>query len=229
MSAEPATTTPDASDAAPARRERRAEPAAPRRRADDRYADALRREVIGIATLALCLCFMLALVSFDPADLTPQGIAADGGGTANLIGPVGASVADIIFSIFGIAAFLLPMTLAIPGYCFLVGKRVQVRPVDALGYPTLVLCGAMLAHMWLSGAVIMGHGAGGAIGSTGAEIIRSLFGSTGAYILIYALLALTLVLTTQVSLVATTSRAAGHVRARYVARASSRPAHALSR
>ena len=223
MSAEPATTTPDASDAAPARRERRAEPAAPRRRADDRYADALRREVIGIATLALCLCFMLALVSFDPADLTPQGIAADGGGTANLIGPVGASVADIIFSIFGIAAFLLPMTLAIPGYCFLVGKRVQVRPVDALGYPTLVLCGAMLAHMWLSGAVIMGHGAGGAIGSTGAEIIRSLFGSTGAYILIYALLALTLVLTTQVSLVATTSRAAGHVRARYVARSSSRP------
>lgn len=218
MSAEPAMTTPDASDAAPARRERRAEPAAPRRRADDRHADALRREVIGIATLALCLCFMLALVSFDPADLTPQGIAAEGGGTANLIGPVGASVADIIFSIFGIAAFLLPMTLAIPGYCFLVGKRVQVRPVDAIGYPTLVLCGAMLAHMWLSGAVIMGHGAGGAIGSTGAEIIRSLFGSTGAYILIYAMLALTLVLTTQVSLVATTSRAAGHVRARYVAR-----------
>jgi len=220
MHAENASTAPESVEAKPPRKES----LAPRRRADDRQADALRREVFGIATMAGCLCLALALVSFDPADLTPQGVSADTGATANLIGPVGASIADILFSIFGLAAFLLPVTLGVPGFCFLAGRRVQVRPVDAVGYPVLVLCGAMLAHLWMSGALVFGHAAGGAIGATGAEVFRSLFGHTGAYILIYAVLALTFVLTTQISLVGATGRAAGGMRARFVStRASVAP------
>ena len=174
---------------------------APRRRADDRQADALKREVVGIATLAVALCMLLALASFDPTDLLPAGAAAETGRTANLIGPVGASVADILLTIFGLAAFLLPLTLGLPGAFFLLGKRVQVKTVDAVGYPILVLCGAMLAHLLMGGVLVFGHVAGGLIGSTGAEVLRSLFGPTGAYILIYAVLALTFVITTRISLV----------------------------
>jgi S-DNA-T family DNA segregation ATPase FtsK/SpoIIIE len=181
------------------RRDRRA--VAPRRRADDRQSEALKREVFGIATLAVALCMLLALASFDPADLLPNGPAADTGRTANLIGPVGASIADILLRIFGLAAFLLPVTLGVPGVFFLVGKRVQVKTVDAVGYPVLVLCGAMLSHLLMGGVLVYGHTAGGLIGSTGAEVLRSLFGATGAYIIIYAVLALTFVITTRISLV----------------------------
>jgi S-DNA-T family DNA segregation ATPase FtsK/SpoIIIE len=181
------------------RRDRRA--VAPRRRADDRQSEALKREVFGIATLAVALCMLLALASFDPADLLPNGPAADTGRTANLIGPVGASIADILLRIFGLAAFLLPVTLGVPGLFFLVGKRVQVKTVDAVGYPVLVLCGAMLSHLLMGGVLVYGHTAGGLIGSTGAEVLRSLFGATGAYIIIYAVLALTFVITTRISLV----------------------------
>ena len=173
----------------------------PRRRSDDRQGEALRREVFGIATLAVALCMLLALASFDPADLLPNGPAADTGRTANLIGPVGASVADILLRIFGLAAFLLPATLGVPGVLFLLGKRVQVKTVDAVGYPILVLCGAMLAHLLMGGVLIFGHTAGGLIGSTGAEVLRSLFGATGSYIILYAVLALTFVITTRISLV----------------------------
>jgi S-DNA-T family DNA segregation ATPase FtsK/SpoIIIE len=179
----------------------RAPGAAPRRRAEDHQSEALKREVFGIATLAVSLCMLLALASFDPADLLPNGPAVDTGRTANLIGPVGASVADILLRIFGLAAFLLPLTLGVPGVFFLVGKRVQVKTVDAVGYPVLVLCGAMLAHLLMSGMLVFGHAAGGLIGSTGAEVLRSLFGPTGAYIIIYAVLALTFVITTRISLV----------------------------
>jgi S-DNA-T family DNA segregation ATPase FtsK/SpoIIIE len=201
--AENAESADESGRAAESGRERRGRAAgtAPRRRAEDRQSEALKREVFGIATLAVALCMLLALASFDPADLLPNGPAVDTGRTANLIGPVGASVADILLRIFGLAAFLLPLTLGVPGVFFLVGRRVEVKTVDAVGYPVLVLCGAMLAHLLMSGMPVFGHAAGGLIGSTGAEVLRSLFGATGAYIIIYAVLALTFVLTTRISLV----------------------------
>lgn len=175
--------------------------AAPRRRASDFEADALRNEVLGIAVMALAVCLMLALGSFHPEDVAPDGPAATTGRAHNLIGPVGASIADVLLGIFGVAAFLLPVTFAVPGVCFMTGRRVRVRFTDAIGYPVLVLCSAMAAHLWMAGRFVLGHDAGGLIGTHGAEILRALFGLTGAYIIIYALMALTFVLTTRISLV----------------------------
>ena len=183
------------------RKPRRTHVEIPKRRADDQQADTLRREVIGIATLAVSLCLFLALVSFSAADLLPDGPAAQTGQTSNLIGPVGASIADIFFAIFGVIALLLPLGLAVPGAFFLTGRRVSVQTADALGYPMLLLCGAMLAHLLMAGSTVFGHDAGGLLGSSGAEILRSLFGLTGAYILTYSILALTFVITTRISLV----------------------------
>lgn len=179
----------------------RATDEAPRRRASDFEADALRNEVLGIAVMALAVCLMLALASFHPEDVAPDGPAATTGRAHNLIGPVGASIADVILGVFGVAGFLLPVTFAVPGVCFMTGRRVRVRFTDAIGYPVLVLCSAMAAHLWMAGRMVLGHDAGGLIGTHGAEILRALFGLTGAYIIIYALMALTFVVTTRISLV----------------------------
>ncbi|MCB9534847.1 MAG: DNA translocase FtsK 4TM domain-containing protein [Myxococcales bacterium] len=180
----------------------------PRRRAADREADALRNEVLGIGVLAASLCLMLALASFHLEDVSATGLAAETGQTRNLIGPVGASMADVLLSIFGVAAFLLPVTLALPGICFVTGRPVRLAVSDAMGYPVLVLFCAMAGHLWMDGAAIMGHDAGGVIGAYGAEVLRALFGRTGAYILIYAVIALTFVLTTRVSIVRLAGKAA---------------------
>jgi S-DNA-T family DNA segregation ATPase FtsK/SpoIIIE len=180
----------------------------PRRRAADREADALRNEVLGIGVLAASLCLMLALASFHVEDVSATGLAAETGQTRNLIGPVGASMADVLLSIFGVAAFLLPVTLALPGICFVTGRPVRLAVSDAIGYPVLVLFCAMAGHLWMDGAAIMGHDAGGVIGAYGAEVLRALFGRTGAYILIYAVIALTFVLTTRVSIVRLAGKAA---------------------
>ncbi len=175
--------------------------AAPRRRASDFEADALRNEVLGIAVMAAALCLLLALSSFHPEDVAPDGPAAATGRARNLIGPVGASLADVLLRVFGVAAFLLPVTLALPGLCFMLGRRVRVRPTDAVGYPVLVFCSAMAAHLWMAGRMVLGHDAGGLIGTYGAEVLQALFGLTGAYIIIYSVIALTFVLTTRISIV----------------------------
>ncbi len=180
----------------------------PRRRAADREADALRNEVLGIGILAASLCLMLALASFHLSDVSATGLAAETGQTHNLIGPVGASMADVLLSIFGVAAFLLPLTLALPGICFVTGRPVRLAVSDAVGYPVLVLFCAMAGHLWMDGAAVMGHDAGGVIGAYGAEVLRALFGRTGAYILIYSVIALTFVLTTRVSIVRLAGKAA---------------------
>ncbi len=185
--------------------------AKPRRRASDREVDALRNEVLGIAIAVACLAIFLALVSFVPADVAESGEAAATGRTHNLIGPVGASIANIVLAIFGLAAFLLPISLFIPGLCFLTGKELRIRLVDAVSYPILILCCAMAAHLWLDGRAVLGHGPGGWVGEHGAEILRSFFGTTGTYLLIYSALALTFVMSTGISLINLFSKIGGPI------------------
>ena len=192
-----------------------------------RAPSALRDEVVGIGILAASLCLMLALASFNLDDVSATGQAAQTGQARNLIGPVGAFVADILLYIFGAAAFLLPVTLAVPGLCLLTARRIRVRVVDAVGYPVLVFFGAMAAHLWMEGGSVLGHAAGGFIGSHGAEILKALFGETGAYILVYAVMALTFIVTTRISLVQLAGQAARPLASRAREAASKREADKL--
>ena len=161
----------------------------------------LRNEVVGIGIMAASLCLMLALASFHPDDVAANGQAALTGQAHNLIGPVGAFVADVLLYIFGAAAFLLPVTLALPGLAFVTGRAIKLRLADAAGYPVLIFFGAMAAHLWMEGQAVLGHAAGGFIGAHGAEILQALFGRTGAYIMVYAVISLTFIVTTRISLV----------------------------
>ena len=189
-------------DGAPkGRKKSKAETSQPRRRASDRERDALRNEVLGIIILTTSLCLLLSLVSFYPEDMDPSGTAALTGKTKNLIGPVGASLADIMLAFLGLSAFVVPVILATPGFCFVLGKPVEIRTCDAIGHPVLLGFCAMAAHLLLDGQMVIGHAPGGWVGAHGAEILRALFGMTGAFIVVYATLALTFVLTTRISLV----------------------------
>ena len=138
MAAESHAAVADEVEAPPKKRKRKVKSAPvepPRRRVEDRYADAIRREVLGIVILASSLCVMLSLASFEPSDVSSAGEAARSGRAANLIGPVGAHVADVLLEVVGLAAFLLPVTLALPGLFFMVGRRISLRLGDAIGYP----------------------------------------------------------------------------------------------
>ena len=179
----------------------------PQRRASDREFQALKSEVLGIVVMAAALCLMLALASFHPQDVSITGPAAETGRTFNLIGPVGAAIANLILMLFGAAAFLLPLTLALPGICFVTGRRLDLRPSSVVGYLVLFVSCAMTAHLWMEGHRILDHPPGGLVGAHGAEILRALFGGIGAYILVYAIMALSFVVTTRISIIKLFGRA----------------------
>ena len=180
---------------------------APRRRASDRDLQGLKSDVLGIIVMAAALCLMLALASFHPEDMSISGPAAETGRTFNLIGPVGASIANLVLMLFGAAAFLLPLTLALPGICFVTGRRLDVRPSGIVGYFVFFVACAMTAHLWMEGHRIFDHQPGGLVGAHGAEILRALFGGIGAYILVYAIMALSFVVTTRISIIGLFGRA----------------------
>jgi len=173
---------------------------APKRRASDREFQALKSEVLGIVVMAAALCLMLALASFHPEDVSISGHAAETGRTFNLIGPVGAAIANLVLMLFGTAAFLLPLTLALPGICFITGRRLDVNASGVAGYIVFFVSCCMTAHLWMEGHLILEHQPGGVIGAHGAEILRALFGHYGAYILVYAIMALSFVVTTRISI-----------------------------
>ena len=112
----------------------------PKRRSSDREVEALRNEVLGISITVGSLAMLLSLVSFYPEDLESTGEIH------NLIGPVGAYIANKILYVLGLSGFLLPITLVIPGVCFMTGHRLKVRPADAIGYPVLLLCSAIASQ-----------------------------------------------------------------------------------
>ena len=173
---------------------------APKRRASDREFQALKSEVLGIVVMAAALCLMLALASFHPEDVATSGVAAETGRTFNLIGPVGAAIANLVLMLFGTAAFLLPLTLALPGICFITGRRLEVTPSGIAGYVIFFASCCMTAHLWMEGHLILEHQPGGFVGAHGAEILRALFGDIGAYILVYAIMCLSFVVTTRISI-----------------------------
>ncbi|MFM2129257.1 MAG: hypothetical protein RL477_803 [Pseudomonadota bacterium] len=85
----------------------------------------LRRRLVelsGLALLAAGGAGIAALASFSPAD--PSGNKAVDGPVANLLGPIGATVADASLQSMGIAAVLPALMLLLWGYRVLVGKGV---------------------------------------------------------------------------------------------------------
>ena len=65
--------------------------------------------MLGISITVGSLAMLLSLVSFYPEDLESTGEIH------NLIGPVGAYIANKILYVLGLSGFLLPITLVIPG------------------------------------------------------------------------------------------------------------------
>ncbi len=156
-----------------------------------------RHEVLGILGIAGTLLLGLSLWSYDAI------------GGENWIGPVGATIGGIVAAGFGVAAWVLPVELGLltiqlfrerpsgPGLARLASTLITV----------LVTCS--LLHLALPDAQVFGgHMAGGAIGEVLGEVLKSLLGFVGAFVVGLAILLITLVLRTPVSVIGVTRKVA---------------------
>ncbi|MFB6372848.1 MAG: DNA translocase FtsK [Bradymonadaceae bacterium] len=160
----------------------------------DAKAFTIWREIGGILILAAGLCILLALISFNAADLEASGP------TANLIGPVGAHVGDALLYLFGVAAFSFDALLLYLGFNLLVGRHVDWAWGQIVGHGLFVGASTVLAHLAFSQYLILEHEPGGLVGAFSGEILRGLFGTVGASIIGSAFLLLGITLATRISI-----------------------------
>jgi S-DNA-T family DNA segregation ATPase FtsK/SpoIIIE len=167
----------------------------------------LQHEVVGVVLITLALLVFLSLISFAPSD---SGVFdADNsapGGTRNMIGAVGATLARALFGFLGGSAYLLPFLLVMVAFrCFVEGTlAVTIRSAAGALVSLLFLSGLLHLEMpavptVMSGLVNHGMG-GGASGRFMAGALRTYFASTGAHIILLAGLLVSLLLATPTSL-----------------------------
>ena len=150
------------------------------------------REGALIALVALCLYLCLALFSFDPRDpgWSYTGVDSE---VSNLMGRLGAWIADVLFFLFGYLACIFPMML---GYQAWLVFRERGREFDfnwpmfalrALGLLLTLAAGAGIAslHFYRAGANLR-QGSGGVLGSELAGWLEPASGYMGATLVLLA-------------------------------------------
>lgn len=116
------------------------------------------------------------------------------------MGVVGNALAELLVSTFGLGACVFPIELLL-GTFYLFGRRGAVTGVaQAASTVVTLLAGCALLQVALGDyAVFGGHLAGGALGELIGELLRSLVGLIGVYVIGVSLLLMVLVLRTSIS------------------------------
>ncbi|MBT6332553.1 MAG: cell division protein FtsK, partial [Halieaceae bacterium] len=148
------------------------------------------KDALFIAIGAACLLVLLALVSHNSSD--PGWSSSGGGDIQNLAGITGAFLSDVLFSLLGYGAFLIPGLLGYQAVRFLFVREAR-NPTDwtvfglrALGLILVVFAATSLAALNDSGNADLPQGAGGILGASIGLGFDTAFSSVGARLLLLA-------------------------------------------
>ena len=162
-------------------------------------------EMVGFLGITLAILMALALLSYSPHDssFNVASQAPDSHPARNWIGPAGAYGADLLFQVFGYAAFLLPM-----GICALGLRWFRSHPLDSaiatlVGYAMLMLSVPSLLALWRLPDVRGAIPPGGLLGTLLADGLHAAFNSVGAHVVALAIFLTALFLTTSFSFTGT--------------------------
>ena len=157
-------------------------------------------ELIGFLCITLAVLTGLALITYQPSDISFNVSGPASGAVArNWIGPVGAYSADFLFQIFGFAAFLLPVALLVVGMRWFRSRIIESQIATAVGYVLLLLSLPCLLCLWSLPAIRGAVPPGGLIGSVISNELRYGFNMWGANLLVIAILITALFMTTRFS------------------------------
>ena len=159
-------------------------------------------ELIGFLCIVAAVLVALSLLTYNPRDAAFNVSAASGEGhiTQNLMGPVGAYTSDLLFQIFGFAAFLIPAAMGILGYRWCRSRAIDSQAATLSGYVLLMLSlPSLLAMASIIPEVRGAVPAGGLLGTLVSNGLRSGFNVGGAALVASALFFVSLYMTTRFS------------------------------
>lgn len=144
-------------------------------------------EVGMIISCAVSFFILVALATFHPADpgWSQAGLQPD---VKNMVGPVGAYVADVLLFIFGITAYLVPFVLAFMGWFIFL----HIKSLTELDYLTIALrlIGILLLVFGFTGIASINFddfysvSAGGAMGDIISNALIPHFSFVGSVLLL---------------------------------------------
>lgn len=156
-------------------------------------------ELKGIILIFLALGLFLSLISYNAED--PSWVSTAGQKTQNYLGKVGASLAEGMLQLLGIAAFILPLAffyLGIQSFFPKIEKQL-LKKLLYVGFVVLIICPLLfilVQNISWRGEVFK---SGGFIGELVASFLIRFFNHTGSALLLAGALILLLFFSTRVS------------------------------
>ena len=159
-------------------------------------------ETIGVVAFALALIWLSALITYDPHDPVWFFTTDTSGVPLNLMGRVGAFLAELSFQLFGYAAFLIPAVIGVIGWHYFWCQPPEAAYTKVVGVTLLFACSSAIFSLLLGsaglGASKTFHG-GGSIGLWIGDILAEYLNRTGSIIVLLTLVFLAVILSTQFS------------------------------
>ena len=159
-------------------------------------------ETVGVVSFALALIWLSALITYDPHDPVWFFTTDAGAVPLNLMGRVGAFLAELSFQLFGYAAFLIPGVIGVVGWHYFWCQQPEAPYTKVAGVTLLFACSSAIFSL-LFGSAGMGanktfHG-GGSIGVWIGDVLAEYLNRTGSIIVLLTLVVLAVILSTQFS------------------------------
>lgn len=160
-----------------------------------------RKDIFAIFFLALGIFFGICLVSYSPTDPAINSVS-NVPYVKNLGGIVGAYLADILFIVFGISAYVTSALFMVMSALQFLGRPLRLRLKDVLCYTGVVIFAASLIHLRFETVNLHGHeiAGGGIIGGLMGGALSRYLNRTGAYIISTSGLFLFFTLATRLSI-----------------------------
>jgi S-DNA-T family DNA segregation ATPase FtsK/SpoIIIE len=176
-------------------------------------------EFAGVTLFAAALIWFVALATYSPGD--PVWFFNTGSeiAPANFAGRIGAFAAELSYQLFGYAAYLIPLVLAVVGWHYFWCHVVDAAYTKLTGAALLFSCVSSFLSLAFGTLDISGKSfrAGGYVGDALASLLAAYLNRTGSIILILTLLFLSIILSTQFSFGRLFSFVAGLIRDRWAA------------
>ena len=159
-------------------------------------------EITGVGFFAAALVWLVSLTTYDAADavwfFNPGGAAPP----VNMVGRVGAFLAEISYQLVGLTAFLIPVQLMVLGWHAFWCRSVGAAYTKLLGLGAAVGCCAGFLSLAFGRIVESPRpiDAGGTVGALLTGLLAEYFNRIGAIIVILTVLFLAVMLSTQFSL-----------------------------
>ncbi len=158
-------------------------------------------EIAGLIMLFGAVLLAMALVSYDPGDVSLLTRDSTRTYSRNLVGRVGATVSDLSFQLFGLASYFLLVPLVMGGWRRLWNRKGLGLGAGLFGHGG-VFVGLLSSLALIVGAIrVRGEEvlAGGVLGTFIAEFLQGNLNTAGAVVLSAALMALGATLATHMS------------------------------